>query len=109
MHIYPLDGAVHDTGEQDTAFPHRRVKFTHVIVAVSPDPAPMPAYSDWVRNYWSALHPLSAGSSYVNFLMDEGEDRIAASYRGNYARLKEVKTKYDPGNLFHMNQNIKPA
>jgi FAD/FMN-containing dehydrogenase len=62
-----------------------------------------------VREYWNALHPLSAGGAYVNFLMDEGEERIAGSYKGNYARLAQIKGKYDPDNLFCINQNIKPA
>ena len=69
----------------------------------------MPKHTEWVRDYWSALHPYSAGGAYVNFLMDEGEDRVAASYRDNYERLAEVKGKYDPGNLFRMNQNIRSA
>ncbi len=109
MHIYPMDGAVHDVAADATAFAYRDVKYTHILAAVSPDPAPMPQYREWVRSYWDALHPYSAGGAYVNFLMDEGEDRIAASYRGNYARLKAVKQKYDPGNVFHVNQNIRPG
>ncbi|MGH7813432.1 MAG: FAD-binding oxidoreductase [Candidatus Binataceae bacterium] len=110
LHIYPLDGAVHDVAPVDTAFSYRRVRFTHIIAGVSPDPAPMPTYRDWVRTYWSALHPLSAGGAYVNFLMDdEDEERIVASYRENFSRLAKVKKKYDPGNLFRVNQNIKPA
>ena len=109
MHIYPLDGAVHDVAANGTAFAYRDVKFTHILAAVSPDPAPMPSYREWVRSYWSALHPHSAGGAYVNFLMDEGDERIASSYRGNYARLAAIKRKYDPGNLFRVNQNIRPA
>jgi FAD/FMN-containing dehydrogenase len=109
VHIYPLDGAVHDVAADQTAFAYRDVKFTHILAAVSPDPAPMPQYREWVRSYWSALHPYSAGGAYVNFLMDEGDDRIASSYRGNYVRLAAVKRKYDPGNLFRVNQNIRPA
>ena len=109
VHIYPLDGAVHDVAADQTAFAYRDVKFTHILAAVSPDPAPMPRYREWVRSYWSALHPYSAGGAYVNFLMDEGDDRIASSYRGNYVRLAAVKRKYDPGNLFRVNQNIRPA
>jgi FAD/FMN-containing dehydrogenase len=109
MHIYPMDGAVHDVSADATAFAYRDVGFVHVLAAVSPDPAPIPQYRDWVRSYWSALHPHSAGGAYVNFLMDEGDDRIAASYRGNYQRLAAVKKKYDPGNLFRVNQNIRPA
>jgi UDP-N-acetylenolpyruvoylglucosamine reductase len=109
VHIYPLDGAVHDVPADATAFAYRDVKFTHIIAAVNPDPAPMPEYREWVRAYWSALHPHSAGGAYVNFLMDEGGERIAASYRGNFARIAEVKKKYDPGNLFRVNQNIPPG
>jgi FAD/FMN-containing dehydrogenase len=109
VHIYPLDGAVHDVSADQTAFAYRDVKFTHILAAVSPDPAPMPQYREWVRSYWSALHPYSAGGAYVNFLMDEGDERIASSYRGNYVRLAAVKRKYDPGNLFRVNQNIRPA
>jgi hypothetical protein len=109
MHIYPMSGAVHDVPKNATAFAYRDVKFTHIIAAVSPDPVPMPQYREWVRDYWSALHPHSAGGGYVNFLMDEGDERISASYQENYQRLAEVKKKYDPGNLFRVNQNIKPV
>jgi len=109
MHIYPLDGAVHDTSKDATAFSYRDVRYTHIIAAVSPDPAPMPEYRDWVRDYWKALHPLSAGGAYVNFLMEEGEERVESSYTGNFGRLAAIKAKYDPGNLFRVNQNIKPA
>lgn len=109
VHIYPLDGAVHDVAADATAFAYRNVKFVHILAAVSAEAAPMARYRDWVRSYWSALHPHSSGGSYVNFLMDEGHERIAGSYRGNYARLRAIKHKYDPGNLFRLNQNISPS
>ena len=109
VHIYPMDGAIHDVSSTDTAFAYRDVRFVHIIAAASPDPAPMPMWCEWVRDYWSALHPHSAGGGYVNFLMDEGEERVAYSYMGNQARLAAVKAKYDPENLFRVNQNIKPA
>jgi FAD/FMN-containing dehydrogenase len=109
MHIYPLGGAIQDVGRSETAFTWRDAQYVHIIAAVSPDPAPMPQYRNWVRDYWSALHPHSTGGTYVNFLMDEGDERIAASYQENYQRLAQVKRKYDPDNLFHVNQNIKPA
>lgn len=109
MHIYPVNGAVRRVGNSDTAYSYRDADFVHIIAAIYPDSAPMPQGRKWVRDYWSALHPYSAGGSYVNFLMeDEGEERIASSYRGNYARLVEIKKKYDPDNLFHLNQNIRP-
>lgn len=109
MHIYPVNGAVQEKGNGDTAYGYRDAKFVHIIVGIDTDPANMPAHTSWVRNYWDALHPYSAGGNYVNFLMDEGQDRIKASYRDNYPRLAEIKRTWDPNNLFRQNQNIKPA
>ncbi len=109
VHIYPMDGAVHDVPQDATAFSYRDTEFVHILGAINADPGPMPQYREWVRNYWSALHPHSAGGCYVNFLMEEGDERIAACYRGNYSRLAQVKKKYDPDNVFRLNQNIKPA
>jgi FAD/FMN-containing dehydrogenase len=109
MHIYPLNGAVHDVGHDETAFAYRSSEFTHLITAVDPDPGPMPGYINWLRQYWDALHPYSAGGSYVNFMMDEGSDRVASGYPGNLEKLGKIKKKYDPDNFFHMNQNIAPA
>ena len=62
-----------------------------------------------IKAYSEALHPYSAGGAYVNMMMDEGQERVKAAYRDNYKRLVEIKTKYDPTNLFHMNQNIRPS
>jgi hypothetical protein len=109
MHIYPLDGAIHDPKPADTAFAYRNVRFVHIIGAVTPDGEALERYRPWVREYWDALHPHSAGGTYVNFLMEEGEARVSASYSGNHARLAQVKARYDPGNLFCINQNIAPA
>ncbi len=108
LHLYPLSGAIHDKRPDETAFSYRDAEFIHIMIAVDPDPAPMPAHIQWVRDYWSALHPLSAGGAYVNFLMEEGEERIRTTYRGNYDRLRAIKTRYDPTNLFRVNQNIPP-
>jgi FAD/FMN-containing dehydrogenase len=108
IHIYPVSGAAGRVGKNDTAFSYRDAAFTHVLAAVYPDPADTPKNKTWVQNYWSELHRHSAGGAYVNFMMEEGEERIAASYRDNYQRLAQVKAKYDPNNLFHVNQNIKP-
>ena len=60
------------------------------------------------KEYWTALHPHSAGGAYVNFMMDDGEDRVKATYGGNYAKLAKIKKKYDPNNFFRVNQNIRP-
>ena len=63
---------------------------------------------DWARGYWDDLDPHSAGGACVNFMGDEGDARVRAAYRGNYDRLVEVKTRWDPDNLFRRNQNIPP-
>ena len=109
MHLYPINGAAHRVGKTDTAWSYRDATWAQVIVGVDPDPANKERIIKWSREYFDALHPHAAGGAYVNFMMDEGEDRIKASYRDNYARLVKVKTKYDPNNLFRVNQNIKPA
>ena len=108
MHLYPLDGAIQDVDSSAMAYAQRDAEFIHIIAGIDNDPANMPANTTWVRNYWSELHPSSTGAAYVNFLMDEGQDRIKATYRENYPKLVEEKRKWDPQNLFHVNQNIKP-
>lgn len=109
MHLYPIDGAVHRVGETETAFAYRDVTYSQVIAGVDPDPANAGALKRWTREYWEAIHPHSAGGAYVNFMMDEGQDRVRATYGANYRRLREVKAQYDPDNVFHINQNILPA
>ena len=109
MHLYPIDGAVHEVGETDTAWSYRDEMWSMVIVGVDPDPGTNDDLRTWTRDYWKALHPYSAGGAYPNFMMEEGQERIRASYRGNYDRLAAVKAVYDPENRFRVNQNIEPA
>jgi FAD/FMN-containing dehydrogenase len=109
MHLYPIDGAAHDVAPSDTAWSYRDAQWSSVFAGVDPDPANVSAIRDWSVDYSDALHPYSAGGAYVNMMMDEGQDRVRASYRDNYDRLAQVKTAYDPDNLFHINQNIRPA
>jgi UDP-N-acetylenolpyruvoylglucosamine reductase len=109
MHLYPIDGAVHKVGRQETAFSYRESKLAEVIVGVDPDPANNSKITNWCKNYFDALHPYSAGGAYVNFMMEEGQERVRATYGDNYARLADIKRKYDPTNLFRVNQNILPA
>lgn len=108
MHLYPINGAVHRAAPGDTAFSYRQTKWAEVIVGVDPDPANKDRISNWARNYWNAVHPYSAPGAYVNFMMEEGSSRVEATYGDNYARLQAIKAKYDPGNLFRVNQNIPP-
>jgi hypothetical protein len=108
MHMYPIDGAAHRLGPTDTAWGYRNANWGSVFAGVDPDPASVDAISAWSKEYYEALHPFSAGGAYVNMMMEEGQDRVEAAYGENYARLAKIKAKYDPENLFHVNQNIKP-
>jgi FAD/FMN-containing dehydrogenase len=108
MHLYPIDGAASRVGNGDTPWSYRQSKWAEVIVGVDPDPANNNKLIDWARSYWDDLHPHSAGGAYVNFMMEEGEDRIKATYRDNYGKLAAIKARYDPQNFFRVNQNIKP-
>lgn len=108
MHLYPINGAVHDVRSGDTAWSCRDATWSMVIVGVDPDSANREKITNWTRDYWAALHPYSAEGAYVNFMMEEGQDRVRATYRKNYDRLVTIKTKYDPANLFRVNQNIEP-
>jgi FAD/FMN-containing dehydrogenase len=109
MHMYPIDGAAHDVAPDATPFSYRDAQFAEVIFAVDPDPANADAMRDWCVGYWDDTHPYSAGGAYVNFMMDEGQERVKATYRDNYDRLARVKAQYDPENVFRVNQNIAPA
>jgi FAD/FMN-containing dehydrogenase len=109
MHLYPINGAVHRVGKEEAAWNYRDVNWSMVIAGVDPNPANTEKISKWARDYWQALHPHSAGASYVNFMMQEGQDRIQATYGDNYERLRKIKGKYDPDNFFHVNQNVEPA
>ncbi len=108
VHIYPLNGAIQDTEGDATAFPFRDALATHNILGINPDPSVSAARTAWVREYHDALRPYSQPGGYVNFLTEEGDERIQAAYRGNHARLREVKRAWDPENVFSVNQNIKP-
>jgi FAD/FMN-containing dehydrogenase len=109
MHIYPIDGAPHRAGKHETAFSYREATFSQVIIGVDPDPANNERIISWTRDYWDAVHPHSGGGAYVNFMMDEGQERVKATYRDNFERLVDIKNKYDPTNLFRVNQNIRPT
>jgi FAD/FMN-containing dehydrogenase len=109
IHLYPVDGVAARVADDATAWNYRDAKWAQVIFAGDVDPAEFDGLRTWVVDSWEATHPYSAGGSYVNFLGDEGEDRVKAAYGDNYARLAEIKRRYDPDNFFHLNQNIKPA
>jgi FAD/FMN-containing dehydrogenase len=110
MHLYPIDGAVHRVGKGDTAWNCRDATWSMVIAGIDPSPQKAEAITQWTKAYWEAVHPFDLGGAHPNFMMDdEGEARLAVTYGGNYARLADVKKKYDPANIFRVNQNIRPA
>jgi FAD/FMN-containing dehydrogenase len=109
MHLYPIDGAAHDPAPGDTPWGYRDANWGSVFAGVDKDPANVEAIRRWSVDYQEALHPYSAGGAYVNMMMDEGQERVRASYRDNYDRLARVKAAYDPENVFRINQNIVPA
>lgn len=109
MHLYPIDGACHRAASDATAFAYRDARFACVIAGMWPDALDNERNIRWVRDYWEAIHPHSEEGGYVNFMAGDDQDRIRDNYGPNYDRLVEVKRRYDPENLFHMNQNIEPA
>jgi FAD/FMN-containing dehydrogenase len=108
MHLYPINGACHRVGPTDTAFAYREARYGMVFLASWTDPSKDAERIEWVRDYYQALAPYSEAGGYINFMQDDDYDKIQDNYRQNYDRLVQVKRTYDPGNLFHLNQNITP-
>ncbi|MFE7173756.1 FAD-binding oxidoreductase [Streptomyces sp. NPDC057616] len=109
MHLYPIDGAAHDVGPEETPWGYRGARWSTVYAGVDPDPANAELIKRWAVDYSEALHPYSAGGAYVNMMMDEGQERVRASYGSNYQRLARIKAELDPDNVFRLNQNIRPS
>lgn len=109
MHLYPINGKVHERNGKDMAFAHRDSLWSQVIVGVDPDPGMFGTIRSWARGYWEALKPYSAKGGYLNFMMEEGKTTVKNMYGDNYDRLVAIKRKYDPENVFRSNQNIEPA
>ena len=111
--IESFGGAMSRVPDDATAFNHRHTPFNLLIVGIWPDPSNNDAHLRWVRDYWDAMQPFSSGAVYVNYLgqeADEGAGRIKAAYGSTkYEKLVMLKNKYDPTNLFRLNQNIKPT
>ena len=108
MHIYPINGACNRVAPDATAFAYREARFATVIAGMWPDPADNAKNTKWVKDYYKALEPHSMSAGYVNFMAGDDAGRVRDNYRGNWDRLVATKRKYDPDNLFHLNQNIRP-
>jgi len=107
--FFPINGACHRVGVNDTAFAHRNAAYSLVISGSWKDPADNEQNIAWVRNYYDALRPYSEPGGYINFMSGDDQNRVPDNFGANYQRLREIKEKYDPGNLFRMNPNIVPT
>jgi FAD/FMN-containing dehydrogenase len=108
--LEPLGGAVARVGSDDTAFNHRDAAYNLAVIARWQDPKDREANVAWVRAVHEAMEPFTTGGVYVNYLGEEGQDRVRAAYGDvKYNRLVALKDEYDPGNLFRCNQNIRPS
>ena len=107
--IEHLGGAVGRMGGGETAFTHRASPYDLVIMPMWTDPQETDLHIRWADGLWQAMQPFSSGGVYVNYLGNEGAERVKAAYGTGYARLVALKNKYDPTNLFRFNQNIAPA
>ena len=111
--FYRLDGAYCQAGDDETAFSGgRSPRYGVFIVGLAPDAGLLDADRGWVRGFWEALRPhaIGSGDGYINGITDFSDDRVRQSYgQAKYERLARIKAQYDPGNLFHLNANIKPA
>lgn len=104
-----LGGQTNRAAPDATAYPHRDVLFAMNVHTRWTDPAEDKKCITWAREFFAASAPYAAGSVYINFLTQDESERISEAYGKNYDRLVDVKNKYDPGNLFRQNQNIKPT
>jgi Berberine and berberine like len=110
MHLYPIDGEVHRVASGETGWNCRHATWSMVIAGIDPNPQNAGPITRWTNAYWEAVHPFDLGGAYPNFMMDdEGDAKPQATYGDNYPRLAKVKSKYDPANLFRVNQNIRPS
>jgi FAD/FMN-containing dehydrogenase len=106
--IDQFGGAVGRVPNDATAFGHRDAAYDLIIAAVWSQAAEQDVHVDWAHRFWDAMQPFSTGDVYVNYLGEEGEERVRAAYGHHLARLTDLKRRYDPDNVFRNNQNIKP-
>jgi FAD/FMN-containing dehydrogenase len=107
--MFQLGGAISHVGPESTAYVDRDAAFAVNINGVAEDPADDEAVISWTRGCFEALAPHATGGVYVNFLGNEGDERVRAAYGHAYERLTALKARYDPENVFRVNQNIRPV
>ena len=111
--IEQVGNGVRRVGTNATAFNHREARYSFLICGMTPDPKNNPEIVSWTQEFFDAMTPFTDESVYVNYLGaqdEEGEDRVLAAYGAEkYERLVKLKNKYDPSNLFRLNQNVRPT
>jgi hypothetical protein len=108
LHLHHMGGAVARVGEDDTAVSNRGAEFAYNVIAMWEDPADVEVHRGWARETSARLEPVSSDGTYVNFLTDATDAAVREAYGSKYQRLADLKRRYDPTNLFHLNQNIRP-
>ncbi len=109
IHIQHFGGAITRVPEEETAYGERGAPFVLNCIAVSHEPGGIDPHVDWAQRFYAAMEPSLTGGAYINFLSAEGDERVKSAYGPEkYARLQALKDRYDPTNLFHLNQNIAP-
>jgi FAD/FMN-containing dehydrogenase len=110
IHIHHFGGAVARVPDSETAYGERQAPFVLNILAVSHEPDAWETHVDWAQRLYAAVEPSMTGGAYINYLSAEGPERVRAAYGAEkFARLQELKDRYDPTNLFHLNQNVPPS
>jgi FAD/FMN-containing dehydrogenase len=110
IHVHHFGGAVARADAEETAYGERQAPYVLNIIAMSHEPGGLDTHIDWAHRLYADIEPSLTGGAYINFLSSEGEDRVQAAYGAEkFARLRELKDRYDPTNLFHLNQNIPPS
>jgi hypothetical protein len=109
LHIHHLGGAMNRVAADATAFATRDAHYVLNVLGIWDDPAESAQHTQWVRDLWQAMTPHATGGAYLNFMGEEGAERVRAAYQGNYERLAALKATYDPTNFFRLNQNIPPG
>jgi FAD/FMN-containing dehydrogenase len=107
--FFHVHGAATRVDPNETAFGLRSDQWDYDVISQWTDPAESAGHIQWTREFWTAVEPFATGEVYVNHLDAEEGTRIRAAYSDNFGRLVALKNKYDPTNLFRLNQNIKPT
>jgi hypothetical protein len=103
------NSAMSQVSDDETAFGDRNVNFNFLVTSLWTDPADSKVNIEWTREFFDAMKPFMSAAVYVNYMGDEGEERVKQSYGSKYERLAQLKRKYDPKNMFRNNQNVTPA